>query len=91
MALGRATGAAKPRGAGAGRAGPRSRRDRQASHGGGRKLRERGIPLLQLFREQQGVAVGLDHAAAHQEPHQPGADDLEQIRDGLPVRLAKMW
>jgi hypothetical protein len=52
---------------------PRSRRDRQASHCDGRKLRERRIPLLQVLREQQGVAVGLDHAAAHQEPHQPAS------------------
>jgi hypothetical protein len=43
----------------------------------GRKLRERGIPLLEVVGEQQRVTVGLDHAAAHQEPHQPGADDLE--------------
>jgi len=67
--------AAKPRGAGAGRAGPRSRRDRQARDRGSRELRERWIPLLKVVGEQQGVTGGLvsaDYLQSREDnPQQP--------------------
>ena len=78
-----ATGAAKPRGAGAGRAGPRSRRDRQARDSGGGELGEGRLSFGEVVGEEAGLPlVVLDDVVAHQVAQEPGADDLQQVRDG---------
>jgi hypothetical protein len=56
---GPATGAAKPRGAGAGRVGPRSRRDRQARDGGGGELGEGWFPLGEVIGEEAGLPLAV--------------------------------
>ena len=77
-----ATGAAKPRGAGAGVAGPRSRRDRKASDGGGGELSEGRLSFGEVIGEKSGLSlVLLDDVVADQVAQEPGADDLEQVRD----------
>ena len=61
--------------------GPRRRQSRNRGRG---QLRQRRITLGEIVGKQHGVGigVGLDDAAADEEPHHTGADDLEQIRDG---------
>ena len=57
---------------------------RQSRDRGRRQLRQRRLTFGEIVGQQHGVGigVGLDDAAADEEAHHTGADDLEQVGDG---------
>jgi hypothetical protein len=69
------------RGAGAGRAGPRSRRDRKAGHSGGGELGQDGVTGGQLVVYLERFGRQLDHAPAGEEPQDAHARYLQDVRD----------
>jgi hypothetical protein len=57
---------------------------REARDSGGGELRERWFSLGEVVGEESGLplAVVLDYMATDEVAHKPGADDLQQVRDG---------